>query len=85
ATALAALGLGEPQFNTVIDCTLFHSFPPAARDDYLRSIHAAATPGARLYLLVFTTDALPADSPCPVPNLVTDAEVRDAVAAHWTV
>ncbi|MBU8829691.1 class I SAM-dependent methyltransferase, partial [Mycolicibacterium goodii] len=42
ATDLAALGLGEPQFNTVIDCTLFHSLPLDARDDYLRSIHAAA-------------------------------------------
>lgn len=85
ARDLAALGLGEPQFNTVIDCTLFHSLPLDARDDYLRGISAAANPGARLYLLVFTTDSLPTDSPCPVPNLVTEAEVRDAVAKHWTV
>ncbi|WP_245008665.1 class I SAM-dependent methyltransferase [Mycolicibacterium farcinogenes] len=85
ARDLAGLGLGEPQFNTVIDCTLFHSLPLDARDDYLRGIHAAANPGGRLYLLVFTTDALPVDSPCPVPNLVTEAEVRDAVAKHWTV
>lgn len=85
ARDLAALGLGAPQFNTVIDCTLFHSLPLDARDDYLRGIYAAANPGARLYLLVFTTEALPADSPCPVPNLVTEAEVRGAVAKHWTV
>lgn len=82
---LTALGLGEPEFNTVIDCTLFHSLPLDARDDYLRGIYAAANPRARLYLLVFTTDALPVDSPCPVPNLVTEAEVRDAVAKYWTV
>lgn len=85
ARDLAALGLGEPEFNTVIDCTLFHSLPLDARDDYLRGISAAASPGGRLYLLVFTTDALPVDSPCPVPNLVTEAEVRDAVAKHWIV
>ncbi|MCV7286093.1 class I SAM-dependent methyltransferase [Mycolicibacterium wolinskyi] len=85
ARDVAALGLDEPQLNTVIDCTLFHSLPLDARDDYLRGIYAAANPGARFYLLVFTTDALPADSPCPVPNLVTEAEVRDAVAKHWTI
>ncbi|MEN4464392.1 class I SAM-dependent methyltransferase [Mycolicibacterium conceptionense] len=85
ARDLAALGLSEPQFNTVIDCTLFHSLPLDARDDYLRGISAATNPGGRLYLLVFTTDSLPVDSPCPVPNLVTEAEVRDAVAKHWTV
>ncbi|WP_232006317.1 class I SAM-dependent methyltransferase [Mycobacterium sp. 852013-50091_SCH5140682] len=85
ARNLAALGLDHPQFNTIIDCTLFHSLPLDARDDYLRGIHAAANSGARLYLLVFTTDALPADSPCPVPNLVTDDEIRTAVAKYWTI
>lgn len=85
ARNLAALGLAGPQFNTIIDCTLFHSLPLDARDDYLRGIYAAANPGGRLYLLVFTTDALPADSPCPVPNLVTDAEIRGAVAKYWDI
>jgi SAM-dependent methyltransferase len=85
ARNIAELGLAEPQFNTIIDCTLFHSLPIDARDDYLRGIHAATNPGGRLYLLVFTTDALPADSPCPVPNLVTDAEIRAAVAKYWTI
>ncbi|MEN4446322.1 class I SAM-dependent methyltransferase [Mycobacterium sp. SM3041] len=80
---IGALGLTQ-QFNTVIDCTLFHSLPVEARDDYLRGIHEAAAAGAALYLLVFTKDALPADSPCPIPNQVTEAEVRDAVAAHWS-
>ena len=69
---IGALGLTQ-QFNTVIDCTLFHSLPVEARDDYLRGIHEAAAAGAALYLLVFTKDALPADSPCPIPNQVTEA------------
>lgn len=85
ARNLAALGLDQPQFNTIIDCTLFHSLPIDARDDYLRGVHEAANPGARFYLLVFTTDALPADSPCPVPNLVTDDEIRTAVAKYWAI
>lgn len=80
---LGELGLTE-KFNTIIDCTLFHSLPIDARDDYLRGIHDAAADGAALFLLVFTKDALPADSPCPIPNQVTEAEVRDAVAQHWS-
>jgi hypothetical protein len=34
---------------------------------------------------VFTTDALPADSPFPVPNLVTKDELQQAVCAHWDI
>jgi SAM-dependent methyltransferase len=75
----------EARYNSVLDCTLFHSLPLEARDQYLRGIHRAATPGASLHMLVFTTDALPADSPFPVPNLVTKEELRQAVGAHWDV
>ena len=38
----------DGRFNTVIDSTLFHSLPVEARDDYLRSVHRAAAPGASL-------------------------------------
>ena len=48
-------------------------------------IHRSAAPGASLYMLVFTTDALPADSPFPVPNLVTKDELQQAVSAHWDI
>lgn len=75
----------DEEFNTVIDCTLFHSLPVETRDAYLQGVRAAAAPGATLYMLVFTTDALPPDSPFPVPNLVTEAEVRAAVSKHWQV
>ena len=58
----------DASFNSVLDCTLFHSLPLEARDEYLRVIHRAAAPNASLHMLVFTTDALPADSrsPCPI-------------------
>lgn len=78
------LEFGE-EFNTVIDCTLFHSLPVQARDGYLRGVRDAAAHGAALYMLVFTTDALPPDSPFPVPNLVTEREVREAVAKYWEI
>jgi ubiquinone/menaquinone biosynthesis C-methylase UbiE len=75
----------DATFNSVLDCTLFHSLPLEARDDYLGAVHRAAAPGASLHMLVFTTDALPADSPFPVPNLVTKDELRQAVSKHWAV
>lgn len=72
-------------FNTIIDCTLFHSLPPEAREGYLQVIHAAGAPGAVLHMLVLTTDAIPADSPFPIPNLVTESELRDSVAKSWEI
>jgi SAM-dependent methyltransferase len=75
----------DQEFKTVIDCTLFHSLPIETRDEYLRGVRDAAAPGAALYMLVFTTDALPPDSPFPVPNLVTEREVRDVVAKYWQI
>jgi SAM-dependent methyltransferase len=81
----SALDGDDGRFATILDCTLFHSLPVEARDDYLRSVQRAAAPGAAMYMLVFTTDALPADSPCPIPNLVTQDELRDAVSKYWQI
>jgi SAM-dependent methyltransferase len=75
----------DGHFATVLDCTLFHSLPVEGRDGYLRAIHRAAAPAAAMYMLVFTTDALPADSPCPIPNLVTQEELREAVSRYWHI
>jgi hypothetical protein len=97
--AAAERGLGTVEFlerdvtklaydatlNTVLDCTPFHSLPFEARDEYLRVIHRSAALGASVYILVLTSDALPADSPFPVPNLVTNDELQQAVSAHWTI
>jgi ubiquinone/menaquinone biosynthesis C-methylase UbiE len=75
----------EGRFATILDCTLFHSLPVEARDDYLRAVLRAAAPDGTMHMLVFTTDALPADSPCPVPNLVSQDELRDAVSKYWQI
>ncbi|OKH82486.1 hypothetical protein EB75_12200 [Mycobacterium sp. ST-F2] len=80
---LDAVGLTQ-RFSTVLDCTLFHSLPVDGRDDYMRGIYDAADSGAALYLLVFTTEAIPPDSPFPIPNLVTEAEVTAAVGKYWS-
>jgi len=72
--AAAERGLGTVEFlerdvtklaydatlNTVLDCTLFHSLPFEARDEYLRVIYRSAALGASLYILVLTSDAVSA-------------------------
>lgn len=75
----------DATFHSILDCTLFHSLPLEVRDEYLRGIHRAAAAGASLQMLVFTTDALPADSPFPVPNLVTKDELHQAVSKYWAI
>jgi SAM-dependent methyltransferase len=80
-----ALEGDDGRFATILDCTLFHSLPIEARDPYLQAVHRAAATGAAMHMLVFTTDALPADSPCPIPNLVTQDELRSAVEKYWQI
>jgi SAM-dependent methyltransferase len=74
----------DGRFNTIVDSTLFHSLPVEGRDGYLRSVHRAAAPGARFYILVFAEGAFPADGEMK-PNQVTEDELRAAVSAHWVV
>lgn len=74
----------DGRFNTIIDSTLFHSLPVEDRDGYLRAVHRAAAPGASLYILAFAKGAFPAELE-QKPNEVTEDELRDTVARHWTV
>jgi SAM-dependent methyltransferase len=71
-------------FNTIIDSTLFHSLPVDRRDAYLSSIHRAAAPGARLYVLVFAKGAFPPHLETK-PNEVDEDELRAAVATHFVI
>lgn len=74
----------DGRFSTVIDSTLFHSLPVEGRDDYLRSIHQAAAPGAALYVLVFAKGAFPPGIDTK-PNEVDEDELRSAVSNYWEV
>lgn len=74
----------DNRFCTVIDCTLFHSLPVSGRDDYLRSVHRAAAPGASLYVLVFAKGAFPAEAETK-PNEVDEAELRAVVSKYWQI
>jgi SAM-dependent methyltransferase len=74
----------DDRFNTVIDSTLFHSLPVEGRDDYLRSVHRAAAPGAAYFILVFAKGAFPTELE-PKPNEVDEEELRAAVSKYWQI
>jgi SAM-dependent methyltransferase len=75
----------DGHFNTILDSTLFHSLPVELRDDYLRSVHRAAASGASYFVLVFATGAFPENTDLPLPNVVTEDELREAVSKHWEI
>lgn len=76
----------DGRFNTIIDSTLFHSLPVGRRDGYLRSVSAAAAPGAGYYVLVFARGAFPADMQTATkPNEVDEDELRSTVSKYWAV
>lgn len=74
----------DGRFNTIIDSTLFHSLPIAARDGYQQSVFRAAAPGAVYYVLVFAEGAFPAEAE-QTPNAVDEAELRAAVGTYWQI
>lgn len=73
----------DGRFDTVLDSGLMHALPVERRQDYLRCIHRAAAPGARLFILAFAREAFGDER--PGPNGFTADEMRQAVAALWTV
>ena len=75
----------DGRFNTVLDCALFHSLPVEARDDYLRSVHRAAAPGASYFILVFAPGSFPQGEEGYGPNVVTEDELREAVSKYWEI
>ena len=74
----------DGRFSTVMDSGLFHSLPLDRRQDYLRCILRAATPGAALYLLAFAAQATD-DVNRPGPRGVIEDEFREVVSEFWVV
>lgn len=73
----------DGRFNTVMDSGCLHSLPVDRRQSYLRSIHRAAAPGARLFILAFSIRAYGEAS--RGPNGFSGEELRDTVGTLWTV
>ncbi len=56
------------------------------RDGYLRSVSAAAAPGAGYHVLVFAKGAFPADMDTVTkPTEVDEDELRTAVSKYWAI
>ena len=80
ADALRLVDLGE-QFDTVLDCGLFHVLDDDQRERYVKSLAAVVPPGGRYHMLCFS-DHQPGDWG---PRRVTKDEILAAFAEPWEV
>jgi cyclopropane fatty-acyl-phospholipid synthase-like methyltransferase len=78
--ALRLPELGE-QFDTVLDCGLFHVFDDADRVRFVHSLAAVVPTGSRYHMLCFS-DRQPGDRG---PRRVTRGEIRSSFAGGWQV
>jgi 2-polyprenyl-3-methyl-5-hydroxy-6-metoxy-1,4-benzoquinol methylase len=78
--ALDLPGLGQ-EFDTVLDCGLFHVFDDEQRIAFVSSLRAAVTVGGHYFMLCFS-DHQPGDWG---PRRVTQDEIRANFAEGWRV
>jgi cyclopropane fatty-acyl-phospholipid synthase-like methyltransferase len=78
ALNLTMLGM---QFDTVLDCGLFHVFSDEDRRLFVESLSAVARPGCRYFMLCFS-ERQPGEFG---PRRVTEAEIRASFASGWQV
>ena len=78
-----ALSLGSlaEQFDTVLDCGLFHVFDDPDRLRFVESLSSVLRPGGRYYMLCFSDDEPPGWG----PRRVTRHEIREAFSNGWVV
>ena len=78
--ALELSKLGR-QFDTVIDCGLFHTFADEERPVFVQSLADVLRPGGLLYILCFS-DKEPGTYG---PRRITQQEIRDSFHDGWKV
>jgi SAM-dependent methyltransferase len=78
--ALRLAELGE-QFDTVLDCGLFHVFDDDNRAAYVESLRSVVPPGGRYFMLCFSDRQPPGYG----PRRVTQDEIRASFADGWRV
>lgn len=78
--ALRLADLGE-QFDTVLDCGLFHVLDDGERERYVDSLAGAIPSGGRYHMLCFS-ERQPGDWG---PRRVTRAEIRAAFSRGWAI
>ncbi len=69
------------QFDTVLDCGLFHTFTDEERPLFVKGLGEVLGSGGTLYLLCFSDDEPGTEG----PRRVTQQEIRDAFQDGWQV
>ena len=69
------------QFDTVIDCGLFHTFADEERPVFVKGLAEVLRPGGSLYLLCFSDEEPGTEG----PRRISQHEIRDAFHDGWTV
>jgi cyclopropane fatty-acyl-phospholipid synthase-like methyltransferase len=78
--ALGLVSLGE-QFDTALDCGLYHVFSDEDRRSFVDNLTAVVRPGGRYFMLCFS-ERQPGDTG---PRRVTQAEIRASFDRGWQV
>jgi len=78
-----ALAVGEipERFDAVTDCGLFHSLDDAGRVAYVAALRKLLEPGARAFILCFST-AEPGEHG---PRRMSETDIRSAFADGWEI
>lgn len=69
------------QFDSVLDCGLFHVFSDDDRAKYVTSLASVVKPGGRVFLACFSDKEPPGDG----PRRVSQQELREAFSNGWTI
>jgi cyclopropane fatty-acyl-phospholipid synthase-like methyltransferase len=69
------------QFDTVIDCGLFHTFTDEERPLFVQGLAEILRSGGMLYILCFSDEEPGSEG----PRRITQQEIRDAFRDGWTV
>ncbi len=69
------------QYDTVLDCGLFHVFDDRDRARFVKSLASAVVPGGHHYLLCFS-DQQPGDWG---PRRVSKAEIQSSFGDEWRI
>lgn len=69
------------QFDSAIDCGLFHVFSDDDRAKYVAGLASVVRPGGRLFLACFSDKEPPGDG----PRRVSQPELREAFSPGWLV
>jgi cyclopropane fatty-acyl-phospholipid synthase-like methyltransferase len=69
------------QFDSIIDCGLFHVFSDEDRKKYVQGLSSIAKSGSKLFLMCFSDE----EPGTQGPRRISQQELRQAFSTNWTV